>query len=242
MKNLKISIQFVLFLITMLSGMYLISCTNSSMVDPSYPNEASVQKMINDGYTYFEGVLKIYIDKNYPKNEKLFQRYIKDNFLKHINDTLYVPVKLRNMSVKFSDGKILRTNNEGFIKGKFYGQDLKVKGIKEFHDLKEIENNGIKKYVLNLTFREMSCCSENPKLKKALLPPPVCIDYNGPIGDGANYPHESIGGIINFIGSDCFIATIMGYCVNEYMEEHEGERISCYENHNGMVCTKFLYQ
>ncbi len=60
-----------------------------------------------------------------------------------------------------------------------------------------------------------------------------CMDYNGPFSDGGNYPKSHWRAYTNFIGSDCDIALLYGYC---YLDHYVG---GCEENH-GQLCSSLI--
>ncbi len=64
--------------------------------------------------------------------------------------------------------------------------------------------------------------------------PSGCIDYNGPWGNddpkARGWQH-----LINFLGSDCCIALLQGYCWDEFLTH-----TPCYQNHGGKSCSELI--
>ncbi len=61
-----------------------------------------------------------------------------------------------------------------------------------------------------------------------------CIDYNGPWG---NYSPEAHGWqrAVNFLGSDCCMALLEGYCWDEFITH-----VPCIQNHGGKTCSELI--
>ncbi len=61
-----------------------------------------------------------------------------------------------------------------------------------------------------------------------------CIDYNGPWGN--NDPQaRGWQRLVNFVGSDCYIALLHGYCWDEFIHH-----IPCRHNHGGKNCSELI--
>lgn len=65
---------------------------------------------------------------------------------------------------------------------------------------------------------------------------PICVDYNGPLGNGKNDEGNKAQELINFIGSDCSKAMAKGLCLDEHFNGMGG----CYKTRGSRICSEIL--
>ncbi len=156
---------------------------------------------------------------------------------------LSTTVKFPEKTFRTVNGSKISTDNHSCANvSNFPDEVLKTLILEENLNTEIVLNFNNGKYTIDATHffdsMDMLCCSEKQNLyggdRDEQPRGERCIDYNGPLGNQQN-DEKGIQEVINFLGSDCNIAVVMGLCWGEH-----GQGKSCYRTHGEKICTELI--
>ncbi|TXH66980.1 MAG: hypothetical protein E6Q83_19035 [Thiothrix sp.] len=219
---------------------------------------SSATSVVSEKKTTLSSIGRLLIPSNtfQEVDAQLLEKCLTKLNISKINKDTYVqPFPIKGISIVLSNGKRIEPDMEGnlYLSGddfkhmnafQVYYKDIRMSSknfiyLKEEHTL--IFETTIQDYLSKRvgTTEETNCHSgeknkgtQTSGVRKTMG---RCMDYNGYLSDGGNYPVSDWRSSRNFIGSDCDIAMARGYCWSEHIV-----RGGCYKTHNGRSCSYLI--